>query len=277
MRARCNSNGPLAALVALTLGGCMLVTDAGERKIDPTSSSRLDFTFADMHPHPQDPLDVALVSKSETALQAPPSLIARARIVLPPRVDGAVYPAQRLTMRGVLREGTHELLFYVDSNDDNEIEPDPQGGGEHIWIRKVPEVGEFLHEFKFEPFTEDDYASSQGDLVLDIDPARVVPWVESCLPEAEQTLEVEVIFAPNAERPSQRGYYKNHGANPLPTKAIRLEGIVDANSEYTVQVLVNGTVVRGLTTRAPEVGDFVVPFADWYPLTGQLLEAPGCP
>lgn len=280
MRFRCDRRASLAAL-ALVISSCTLATDAGERKIDPSLDNRLDFTFKNMSAHPQQPLDVALVRQLADALPGQKrTLVARARIVLPPDVPGSEYPAQQLTMRGVLEEGENELWFYVDSNGDNQIKHDPQNGGEHIWIRKVPETREFVHKAQFELFTEDDYTSNQGDVVLEVDPARVVPWVVAdCPAGVEQTLEVEVILSPNAERPSQSGYYKNYGANPLPTSSIRLEGIADAGSEYTVQVLVNGTIVRGLTTKAPAAGDFVVPFADWYPLPlpGTLLEEPSCP
>src|SRR5688572_19544435 len=117
--------------------GCSLTTDAGDREL----IERLDFDyqFSDMTPHVESQLDVALVSNVEGAR----SLVGRARILLPPRVEGVPYPTQHLQMSRLVGPGKHEVLFYIDNDLNNDPAPEENGARpEHIWVRTLAANGE---------------------------------------------------------------------------------------------------------------------------------------
>jgi len=284
-----SSNGK-NALLALTLVltqaiGCTLLTEAGDRQVDPDSERKFDFVFKSMSAHgdpnkaPQT-LDVALTRPPFEA-SGKPALIGRARIVLPKAMDPKPYPDERLVMRGLLDGSQHQLYFYVDDDDDNVIRPeDPAAPGlmEHIWIRTVPADRDFKHTLTFEPFDESEYIQ-RGNLTLSVGGGAMPPWqVATCAAGVEQTLVVRIVLNPQTEDPLEVGYYKNYASNPPPLKDILLKGIADMSSTYAVETYVNGTLVKRSQLIAP-ARDFSVPFKDWYPLAlpEPLLATPRCP
>ncbi|HEX5660202.1 MAG TPA: hypothetical protein VFX59_23570, partial [Polyangiales bacterium] len=195
-----------------------------------------------------------------------------ARIVLPPAKLGVPYPDEVLQLTRVMEPGSvHELLFYADTNDDNEIQYGVLrgvAGSEHIWREDVAPsgVGAFEHSTNFVDFREDEYTAT-GDIVLSL-AAPAPDWrPPDCANGKDHMLEVRITLAPSGEA-REIGYYRNYASNALPTKSIVLEDIADGGSQYLFEVLIDGVPARApFTTNAPpNTGDnLVIPQADWYP------------
>lgn len=266
-----------ASAWVLIVTGCTLATDAGDRQVDPAIDRRLDFTFVGMGAHgvqnggaPQT-LDAIVVRMGDVPM-VKPSLVSRARIVLPPLVAGKPYPDERLVQEGVFGDGDYQLWFYVDTDGNNLIAPlDPARPGqeEHIWKREVPEQKRFEHALSFQHFVESDF-TTVGDLSLLVDAAT--EWKLSCPEGVEQRLEVKIFLASK-----QVGLYRNYGSNPPPSAPVVLKGIADSNSTYLIQTFVNGTLVKSLSAMVPATTPFQIAFRDWYPLPGTLSAPPACP
>src|SRR5690606_4461125 len=122
--------------------------------------------------------------------------------------------------------GSQSLFFYADSNGDYLID-----AGEHIWIREVPAggVGDFSHSTTFQFFTEEDFATQNGDLVFaypglsTLEPGAVADCAIQRIAEAA-TFELEV-FLQSEDR--QVGLVRTYRENQLPAD-LRLNGILDA-------------------------------------------------
>lgn len=274
-----------AALSPLLLAGCTLATDAGDRVI--VDRLGLDFTLAGMSAHRTSQLDVALVvpldpsaprATAESLPAAMPKyrLRARARVVLPADTsDEATFPSVRVAFQRVIEDEPLDLLFYVDSQLDQQVTPlSGINREEHTWIRDVGPSGElgFYHEFKFENFYDSEIVPIGGDVVLDVPGALMSAARLACLRERlEQvmsaSLEVRITFAPNAAR-TQVGSFKLHRGNDLPTQPVRLEGIADNGSVHGVEVFVDDspTPLRRFSTEPASAGGLTIPFEQWFPL-----------
>jgi hypothetical protein len=264
----------------LCLASCTLATDATDRKVNPSIGRDLSYTFKSMNPHAGQPLDVVVAERIPGA--EPPAkthrLRAHARIVLPPSTTGADYPDQPLYLANVLTGKDTDLLFYADSDDNDQIAPGITAGvagGEHIWVEPVPEsgIGEFTHRFNFIEYTRDQYSLATGDVVLAVDGSadwRPTPMVCGTEP---RVLEVIVTLDPNGDA-QQIGYYRNVSTNPALTQPVRLDDIVDASNDYTFIVVVDGVIVKNFTATAPQAGEFLIAQSAWLPTPA---EAPACP
>jgi hypothetical protein len=260
----------------LSLASCTLATDATDRRVSASIGRDLSYTFTGMNAHAGTPLDVVVAEQLEAGSVKRFRLRAHARIVLPPD-SGDAYPDQPLYLENVMAGSATHLLFYADSNADDRIESGITSGvpgGEHIWIEAVPEsgIGEFAHAFNFQEYSRNDYSLSTGDVVLAItNPAA--DWRPPPCGGEERVLEVAITLAPGVND-QQRGYYRNVSSNPAPQASVRLDDIVDANSNFGFVVSIDGTVVKSFALKAPAGGEFVVEQALWYPTPA---EAPACP
>jgi hypothetical protein len=257
------------------LASCTLATDATDRKVDPSLARDLNFTFTKMDAHQASALDVVLASEPSSLADGGVRLRLRshARIVQRPARAGLPYPDEKLKLTNAMdgEDLLHRLLFYADTNDDNQIQYgvlDGVAGAEHIWRETVPVsgVGEFEHSTSFVNFREDEYTPT-GDIVLSLT-APAPDWrPRVCTNGKDHMLEVRITIAPSGEA-REIGYYRNYASNDLPTKSIVLEDIADAGSEYLFEVLIDGVPARPpFTAPAPRNtgDDFVIAQSDWYP------------
>jgi hypothetical protein len=265
------------ALASCTLAGCTLATDATDRKVDPSLARDLNYTFSKMDAHQTEALDVVLVSEPADLADAADGgvklrLRTHARIVLPPLQAGVPYPDKTLVLRNAMEPGQpHRILFYADSDDDNQIDYGiltGVPGAEHIWNLDVPPSGvdTFVHSTNFKDFFESDY-SPTGDVVLALT-APAPDWrPAACANRKDHSLEVRITLAPDGEA-REIGYYRNYASNKLPDKPIVLKDIADSGNTYLFEVLIDGELARPpFTKSAPTVSgqDLVIAQGDWYP------------
>jgi hypothetical protein len=269
----------LLALLAFGAGlsACTLITSANDYEVDPAleggqepdaSKTRdLQFEFIGMYPHAEMPLDVAVVNENQV-------LQARARMVLPPiTADVSKYPTIELDLHNGLPPGAHSLYFYADSDGDGMVDLKDNGPGkapgiiEHIWIVDLdPDgIGEFTHVVDFQPFTEDDYSSLNGDLVMQL------PMLQSASVDVRECIEdkiggdVEIkLTLKSVDR--QVGLFRRSADTPLPEDGIRLRGILDGGSIYRIDVVVDGATKKTFEKTAPPTGNLEVPPGEWLPV-----------
>jgi hypothetical protein len=271
--------------------GCTLSTDAGDREI----ADRLDFDFTltAMSPHRRDQLDVALVVPLQPDAPLPgatdlPSatpkyaLRGRARVLVPGNTSDTLYPDMTVRLRRVIQDGPWQALFYVDTKLDNNVEPLGADGKtlEHTWVRNVPASGElgFYHEFIFENFYDSEISGIGGDIVLDVPVEARAPARMACLDQRlkeimKSSLEVRLVFNPNTVA-ADVGYFKMHGDNDLPGAPIRLEGIADTNSEYGIDIYVDGVRSAKVGTSAPATNEgLTIPLKQWLAVDNAAIDA----
>lgn len=248
----------LAAL-GVCASACTLASGILGYEVDPSIETRdLSFRFVGMKPHQTTPLDVAVVDQDQV-------MQARARIFLPPAPSGD-YPDEVLRMEQALTPGAHKLFFYADSNGDYVIDD-----GEHIWIEEVPPsgAGEFTHSTTFQFFTEEDFATQNGDMVFAYPRLSGVEDDASAQCGAQHiaafdTFELRV-FLVSEDR--QVGLIKSYRGTLL-SADLRLNGILDAGSAYRLDVLVDGEVEASSEHTAPvEAGqrELVIEPEAWFP------------
>jgi hypothetical protein len=237
-----HSSRPLALTLALT--GCTAVTGAGDFKVDDTAFPRdLDYTFEAMQPHAAVPMEVAVVDELGFAQ-------ARARIYLPPRPARCDYPDVRLTMERALWKGDYDLYFFIDGNPENYLLDTDDAArtkvkdNEHPWIERVPAsgVGSFSHSTNFRIFDTAELNTLGKSVVLQL------PGLDSsssaireCLlglissSITKERIEVRVFLDEGDGTRRQMGTLIAYKGVPLPNE-VRLEGIVDVGSNYTVEI-----------------------------------------
>jgi hypothetical protein len=260
-----------AALSSAALVGCTLITDATDRKI-VDGPRDLNFSFEDLNVHRGLPLDVAVVNEDDV-------LQARARVILPPEQNAAKYPIVPINLHRALPPGKNRLLFYIDNNNDNLINKQPNGDAlEHVWIRDVPSSGSgsFAHTFDFNPFTEDDYTALNGDLIIGMpNAADAGAAVRLCLMKLfkDTVKDSVVIHVFSSEDDREVAYFKTFPGNPTGTPEV-FKGVIDAPNMYRIDVLVDGKLKNSIN-RSSEVGKaLVVPAGSWFPANNALTN--GC-
>ncbi len=235
---------------------------------DPTASTRdLDYEFIGMVAHAGIPLDVAVVDESDI-------LQARARIILPPPVDD--FPAERLVMKNGLTPGGQTLYFFADNDGDGSVDGTIRKIVEHIWIEPVPDdgKGQFMHDTNFDYFNEDDYRALNGALVLKMPEsaagADATAFLE-CL-DGKLGKQLDVILT-LIEQDRQVGLFRRYRGTAAPEE-VRLNGILDGGSQYSIEVIVDGKTKKKFEKQAPTNDDLVVPASEWLPIS--LAEALAC-
>lgn len=253
----------------LALAGCTAVTSAGDFKVDDTAFTRdLNYTFLDMQPHAGVPMEVAVVDESGFAQ-------ARARIYLPPRPSSGAYPVVNLTMERALWKGAYDLYFFIDGNPSNYLldtvdEARTQvKDDEHPWIEPVPAdgVGSFAHSTNFRIFEPSDLKTLGKSVVLEL-PDLETPTgaARECLLALiadsidSERLEVRVYLNEGDGMRRQMGALIAYRGVPLP-KEVRIAGIVDVGSPYTVEID-RGDETQSLEFETAE-DDLVISSQDW--------------
>lgn len=260
------------ALLSLLLGAsaCTLITDANERKVGGAEGD-LRFVFKSMAVHESTPMDLAIINQ-DGLLQG------RARMILPPRPASGDFPDVSLVMEKTLGGGQYELLFYIDDNNNNSVDRQPDGDGvlEHIWREPVPKSGQgtFTHNIRFVQFTEQDITDIGGDIVLQapVIPPGAAEAIKQCFAQkfnstVRKSLEIKVFLE---EDQRQIAYFATFKGNPVPG-SVRLVGIVDAPNMYRFDVFIDGAK-KSSFNRESEVGkDLVVMASEWLPFTAAEL------
>jgi hypothetical protein len=286
---RSRARGRASTCALALLAGCTLTTDAGDRVI--AERLDLDFTLFAMNPHRGSQLDVALVHPVDPSLPIPLStapedpkrqyqLRARARILVPAEESESLFPPITVPLPGVITNEPLQVLFYVDTQLNNMVEPlTPEGKPlEHTWVKPVPENGElsFTHQFDFQAYY-DSWIIGSSDIVLDV-PTGVSAAATACLNQqvttlAKKTIDVRIVFnAPDS--PRVVGYFKMYATNTLPTLPIKLAGIADDQSVYLISPAIDGVPTRSSQSAAATATGLVIPFDQWFPIDPVVLA--GC-
>jgi len=279
-----SSQTSLCALALLA--GCTLTTDSGDRVI--TERLDLDFTLFAMFPHRGAQLDVALVHPVDPSLGIPPSnelpnparqyqLRARARILVPAEPSESLFPPISVLLPGVVTNEPLQVLFYVDTELNNKVEPlTPElKPFEHTWVKPVPETGEltFTHQFDFQAFYDSEIVGST-DIVLEV-PTGVSAAATACLNQqvttiAKKTIDVRIVFN-FRESPRVVGYFKMYTTNTLPTLPIKLVGIADNQSVYLISPAIDGVPTRSSPSSPVTDTGLSIPFEQWFPIDHDVL------
>ena len=254
---------------ATLLASCTLVTDARDYEVDPGVVTRdLDYSF-ESFPHAGQPLDVAVVNSSK-------QMQARARILLAPNLPNGEIPVEHLVLTRGLKPGDYELYFFADQNENYMFDQ-----GEHNWIEPVPASGQgsFVHSTTFaQNFNENDFTQLNADIVFEIPslPAgALTPAQESFRQCAAEKLESSPVFEIKVflkAESRQVGLFKTYAGNrvskELQQDGIRLEGILDAGSEYTIEVVLNGESSTTTVTAPADINtkELRVKADQWFPL-----------
>ncbi|MFT3924718.1 MAG: hypothetical protein QM778_19415 [Myxococcales bacterium] len=246
--------------------GCTVITDARDYEVDPAVAVRdLDFTF-EKFPHAGQPLDVAIVNSAN-------QMQARARIVLSPEQSGGL-PSEHLVMSDTLRPGDYSLYFFVDPNENYMFDPN-----EHNWIEPVPASGkgEFTHSTMFaQDFAAKAPSELNADIVFELPALPVganVDAFKACVSKKIEDIEVFEIKVFLQSESRQVGLFKTYTGNMLSKTlredGIRIDGILDAGSEYRIEVVQDGAqILKSEIVEAPadvNVPELRVPADKWFP------------
>jgi hypothetical protein len=267
---------------------CTLVTGAGDYEVDPVREQQeidkvamskvrdLDYTMFKMSDfHAGLPLDVAVVDQ-DNVMQA------RARIMLAPQPVGENV-VETVHLDNALIAGPQQLFFYVDSQQNYEVDGTAAQIIDHIWIKPVNAdgSGEFTHSTMFQFFTEEAFRRLNGSLILKFPGQAALTEVQRRCLEMEikdsfsSTFEVKIYLA---QEDRQVGLFKTYKGGTLPSdNQIELVGILDAGNMYLIQTVLDGTIRREVKADAPQPqndadpGNLVIEPKDWLPGSFDLV------
>jgi hypothetical protein len=246
-------------------GACSAVTSAFDYHVDDTAFPRdFNYTFTDMGAHAGMPMDLAVVDASGFVQS-------RVRMYLPPKPDKGAYPDVEVALEKALWTGSHRMFFYIDENTNYLLDTEDDArkkAKEHTWIEPIADsgTGSFKHNTKFQIFATTDLQTIGADVIIrtptiaDSTAANAACLLDLLRSKFMEQVEVRVFRHETDTDVRQMGMFRTYPGVPLP-REIRLEGIVDKGSHYSVEIARDG---EQSILDIPEVdGEILLKPEDW--------------
>jgi hypothetical protein len=247
------------------VAACSAATSAFDYHVDDTAFPRdFNYTFTDMGAHAGMPMDLAVVD-------ATGFVQSHVRMYLPPKPDKGSYPDVSVALKNALWAGTHRMYFYIDENENYLLDTEDDArkkAKEHTWIEPVADTGtgSFKHSTKFQIFATTDLQTIGANVVIrmpalpDSTAANAACLLEVLRSKFKDQVEVRILRFESDGELRQMGMFRTYPGVPLP-REVRLEGIVDKGSHYSVEIARDG---EQSILDVPEAdGEIVVKAEDW--------------